>query len=103
MLLGWLIAPEPVVGDPTRRPRAQFSYADAFGSASGLDDVRVVEAATASGDLTLAETGVSGTLRIDGRGVAGGRVWVELTTDGHGRVTGKLDGRRVDLHFRFGG
>ena len=65
-----------------------------------LARVRVVRDAVVSGVLAPAERRVTGTVRLDGSGVADGRLRIRLATTGRGRATGMLGGRRVDLAFR---
>jgi hypothetical protein len=63
--------------------------------------VRVVFGARVSGALTLLPGDrLKGTLRLAGPAVEDGRLQVRLAPDGHGRATGLLGGRRVDLAFR---
>src|SRR4051794_11331656 len=76
-------------------------YADR-GKRVGLAGVRVVRDAKASGELARTARGVTGTLRLSGRGIADGRLRVELTSNGRSHVTGTLDGRRVRWAFRLG-
>jgi len=93
--------------------REQSYLAAALGSASGLrggrylsraehialDAVQVVRDATVSGELATTESGTTGTLRLSG--IARGTLAVELGSDGRGRATGTLDGRRVRLTFTY--
>jgi pimeloyl-ACP methyl ester carboxylesterase len=65
-----------------------------------LDSVRVVRDATIAGKLIpTADGGMSGNLRLRGAGVAAGTVHVSLAENGHGRVTGDLNGHPVDATF----
>jgi pimeloyl-ACP methyl ester carboxylesterase len=96
--------------------QVQTGFLDAFKSASGLRGGRyvahgkrvgvagvgVVRDARASGELARTERGVTGTLRLSGRGIADGRLRVDLTSKGRGHAVGTLDGRLVRLAFRFG-
>ena len=65
-----------------------------------LARVRVVRDAVVSGVLAPTERRVTGTVRLDGPGVAAGRLHIRLAATGRGRATGRLGGRRVDLAFR---
>ncbi len=96
--------------------QVQTGFLDAYKSASGLRggryiargervalaDVGVVRDAKASGELTRTARGLTGTLRLTGRGIANGRLRIELTSKGRGHATGMLDGRPVRLAFRYG-
>ena len=63
--------------------------------------VRVVRGARVSGALrVLPGERLKGTLRLAGPGVDDARLRVRLAPNGHGRATGMLDGRHVDLAFR---
>jgi hypothetical protein len=64
-----------------------------------LIGARVVRDARVSGVLAAGERGVTGALRLSGRGVANGRLQVRLSAAGHGRATGTLAGQHVDLGF----
>ncbi len=76
-------------------------YAAGRGETIRLLRVRVVRGARVSGVLALgAGDRLEGTLRLAGPGVAQGRVRVRLAPSGHGRATGVLNERRVDLAFR---
>jgi len=75
----------------------------AHGKRVGLAGVGVVRDAKASGELNRTARGVTGELRLTGRGIANGRLRVRLTAEGRGHATGTLDGRPVRLDFRFGG
>jgi pimeloyl-ACP methyl ester carboxylesterase len=65
-----------------------------------LIGVRVVRDASVSGALSPTPSGVTGTLRVSGAGVLGGRVRVRLAASGSGRATGTLGSRHIDLTFR---
>jgi hypothetical protein len=73
------------------------------GNRVGVAGARVVRDASASGELVPTKAQITGTLRLTGSGIAGGRLRVQLTTKGQGRATGTLDGRPVSLTFRLGG
>jgi pimeloyl-ACP methyl ester carboxylesterase len=63
--------------------------------------VRVVFGARVSGALTLLPGDrLKGTLRLAGPGVEDGRLQVRLAPNGHGRATGLLGGRHVDIAFQ---
>jgi pimeloyl-ACP methyl ester carboxylesterase len=67
-----------------------------------LVGVRVVRDASVSGVLGESrDGGIVGTMRIRGSGVLNGQVRVRLSEAGRSRVTGTLDGRRVDFAFRL--
>jgi pimeloyl-ACP methyl ester carboxylesterase len=66
-----------------------------------LAGARVVRDARVSGRLAPGPRRATGTLRLSGRGIPGGRVSVRLSAAGRGRATGTLDGRPVRLAFRF--
>jgi pimeloyl-ACP methyl ester carboxylesterase len=96
--------------------QAQSGLLEAFGSASalrggryvahgervGLDDARVVDDATTSGELAFTAEGVTGELCLTGSGIADGRLRVRVSPDGAGTATGMLDHRPVRLSFRIG-
>jgi pimeloyl-ACP methyl ester carboxylesterase len=65
-----------------------------------LVDAKVVRNASISGVLVRGPNGTNGTLRLIGPGVPDGRLQVRLA-GGRGQATGTLDGRSVDLAFRF--
>jgi hypothetical protein len=74
----------------------------AAGKRVRLVGARVVRDASVSGVLASSKRAITGTLRLSGAGIAGGRLSVRLTTAGRGHATGTLDGRAVDLTFGFG-
>jgi len=77
-------------------------YATSAHGGIRLDEVRVVRDAAVSGRLAQTEAGgTEGTVRLTGSGVAGGLIHVTLAANGHGRATGHLDGKTVDVRFRF--
>jgi pimeloyl-ACP methyl ester carboxylesterase len=67
-----------------------------------LAGVRVVRDARVSGVVVPSDGGgVTGTLRLSGPGIAGGQLRVSLRANGRGHASGDLNGRAVDLSFRF--
>jgi hypothetical protein len=74
----------------------------AHGKRVRLAGVSVVRDAKACGELARTALGLTGTLRLTGRGIADGRLRVELTPKGNSHATGTLDGRPVRLAFRLG-
>ena len=63
-------------------------------------DVRVVRDAGVSGVLAQTDNGgIAGTVRLTGSGVAGGLIHVTLAASGHGRATGHLNRKAVDVRF----
>ena len=63
-----------------------------------LTAVRVVRDATVSGAIT-AGAGVSGSVRLAGRGVVHGTLRLRVSASGRTRAVGTLDGRAVDLRI----
>ena len=76
-------------------------YASSAHGGVRLDEARVVRDAAVSGQLAQTKAGgTEGTVRLTGSGVADGLIHVTLAANGHGRATGHLNGKAVDLRFR---
>jgi pimeloyl-ACP methyl ester carboxylesterase len=73
----------------------------ARGKGVRLEGVRVVRDAAVSGVLAPAEGQTTGTVRLSGPGAPVGRLQIRLTASGRGHATGTLDGRLVNIAFRF--
>jgi pimeloyl-ACP methyl ester carboxylesterase len=95
--------------DEQAQPVAAFGAADGLRGGSYVADraggvrfvgVRVVVDARVSGtESPTPAGGIGAALRLTGRGVAAGRLHVEVGADGRGQARGVLDGRPVALAF----
>ena len=71
------------------------------GGAVQLIDVRVVSDASVSGVLRITHQGLAGKVQLEGPGIPGGPLQIQLTETGGSRAYGRLNGRRVDFRFRL--